>query len=70
MSKFVELLENLGRDAELAAAYEKDPQSVLDQYDLTEEERKAMLDRDVDAVRKLSGLASVRMTNSTIKTHE
>lgn len=70
MSKFVELLENMGRDADLAAAYEKDPESVLDQYDLTEEERKAMLDRDVEAVKKLSGLVSVRMTNSTIKALE
>lgn len=70
MSDLTRLLERLGKDATLEGDYQKDPKSVLDQYELTEEERKAMLDRDVDAVRKLSGLESVRMTNSTIKAHE
>lgn len=70
MSDLTRLLERLGKDATLEADYQKDPESVLNQYELTEEERKAMLDRDVDAVRKLSGLVSVRMTNSTIKAHE
>lgn len=70
MSDLTRLLERLGKDATLEGDYRKDPESVLDRYELTDEERKAMLDRDVDAVRKLSGLENVRITNSTIKSHE
>lgn len=70
MSKLVDLLKNLGSDAELAAAYERNPESVLDRFDLAAEERQALLDGDVDRIKSLSGLSDVHMTNSTIKSYD
>lgn len=67
MSDLIQLLERLGSDAELEAEYRMDPGSVLDRFDLSDEERRAMLDADTDAVAKLTGLSGVYMTNGTVK---
>jgi len=67
MSDLVRLLEKLGSDAELESEFQRDPEAVLDRFDLDSEERKAMLEGDQDAVSKLTGLTSIYMTNSTIK---
>lgn len=69
MAKLNDLLIDLGRDADLAAAYEKNPDSVLSRYELTDAEKQALLAGDVDAVQKASGLTSLSMTNSTIRAH-
>ena len=41
------LLYNLNRDPALQARYKADPQSVIADYDLTDEERKALSEPDV-----------------------
>jgi len=69
MSDLVRLLKDLGQDAELAAAYEKDPDSVLEKYDLSEAEIKALKAGDLEEIRKASGLEELHMTNSTIRAH-
>jgi hypothetical protein len=42
------LLDRLVSDSELQARWEIDPESVLDEFDLTDEQRKALVTGDVD----------------------
>lgn len=70
MSKLVEFLENMGRDADLAAEYEKDPDAVMNRYELNDEERKAVRAGDLEAIRRMSGLSNIRMTNSNVTSYE
>lgn len=44
------LLDRLGSDPELQARWEVDPQSVLEQFDVTDAERQALLAGDVDSL--------------------
>lgn len=67
MSELVRLLKDLGQDAELAEAYAKDPDVVLKQYDLSDDEIKALKSGDLDKIREVSGLDDLHMTNSTVK---
>ncbi len=67
MSKLIDLLRALGKDGELADAYAKDPDAVLNQFELTDEERQAMLDGDLDKIRALTGQDNVHTTHKTIK---
>lgn len=70
MSKLVDLIESIGRDADLMEAYEKDPDAVMARFDLNEEEKKALRDGDLDAIKRLTGLTNIRLTNSNISTYE
>ena len=71
VSKLLDLMRNLASDAALAAEYGKDPEAVIRRAGLTEEEGRAMLDRDYSAVQRLSGLADGRFaTNHIIKAYE
>lgn len=70
MSSLVDLLKDLGRDAALADEFTKDPDAVLDRYDLTDEERQAVKEGDVDAVKRLSGMSDVRTTHSIIHSYD
>lgn len=56
MSKLLDLMRKLGSDAALAAEYEKDPEGVMQRAGLSDDERKAMSDKDYAAIRKLTGL--------------
>lgn len=56
------LLYTLNRDPGLQAAYKADPGPVLDRFDLTDEERGAMLSRDI-------GLLYVLGVNGQILMH-
>jgi len=69
MEELKQLLKDLGSDATLAAEYEKDPDAVMMHRGIDEEARKAMKEKDTDAVRRLAGLRDVHLTNSTITTH-
>lgn len=69
MSELVRLLNDLGRDAQLAESYSRDPDSVLVKYDLSDAEMKAMKSGDIDQVRKASGMKELHTTNSTIKSY-
>lgn len=70
MQELKQLLKDLGSDAELAAEYEKDAEAVMQRRGLSREARDAMKAKDVDAVRRLSGLREVHLTNSTIHAHD
>lgn len=71
MSKLLDLMRKLGGDAALAAEYDKDPDAVLRRAGVSDEERKAMLERDYAAVGKLTGLADGQYaTNHTIKAYD
>ncbi|RFF27062.1 MULTISPECIES: hypothetical protein [unclassified Wenzhouxiangella] len=70
METLKQLLKDLGSDAKLAAEYEKDPDGVMEKRDLSDEAREAMKRKDLDAVRRLSGLDEVHLTNSTVNAHD
>jgi 3-methyladenine DNA glycosylase Mpg len=71
MSKLLELMRKLGSDAGLAAEYEKNPEAVLLRAGLNEEERRAMLEKDYEAIKRLTGLGDGRFaTNHLIRTYE
>jgi hypothetical protein len=71
MSKLLELMRRLGSDAALAATYEKDPDALLRQAGLSDEERRAMLGKDYAAIRALTGLADGQFaTNHVIRAYD
>lgn len=70
MSKLIDLLKDLGENADLVAEYEKDPEPVIKRYDLTDKERKALLSGDSEKLREMTGLTQLRMTNSTVKSYD
>lgn len=69
MSRLRELLVDLGKDAKVHDAYIADPKSVMADYGLTDEEIRAMLAKDLDAVRRLSGIDELK-SNGVISAHE
>jgi len=71
MSKLLGLMRRLGSEAALAEEYARDPDSVLQRAGLSEEEHRAMADRDYAAVKRLTGLEDGKFaTNHTIKLYE
>ncbi len=69
MSRLPELLVNLGRDSDLHDAYVANPEAVMRDYGLTAEEVAAMLAKDLEAVKRLSGMDNLK-TNSTIRAYD
>lgn len=69
MSRLRELLVELGKDAKVHDAYVADPKSVMAEYGLTGEEVDAMLAKDLDAIRRLSGIDELQ-SNGVISAHE
>lgn len=47
MSNITNLLTALSTDADLQAQYKNDPEAVMDSYNLTEEEKTLMADKDL-----------------------
>ena len=71
MSNLVMLMKALGADAALADEYERDADAVIRRFHLSDAERKALLDGDLPAIRKLTGLSDgIYATNSTIKAYD
>ena len=71
MSKLLDLMRKLGSDAALAAKYEKDPEGVMRDADLSDDERKAMAAKDYAAIKKLTGLNDGQFaTNHVIKAYD
>lgn len=66
MSKLLDLMRKLGSDAALAAKYEKDPDSVMHEAGLSEDERKAMATKDYAAIKKLTGLADSQFATNHV----
>lgn len=71
MSKLLDLMRKLGRDAALAAEYEKDPDGVTQRAGLSDDERKAMLGKDYGAIKSLTGLMDGQFaTNHVVKAYD
>ena len=70
MSQLLNFMKQLGRDAELAAEYEKDRGAVIDRAGLSEEERRALLESDYKTIKRLSGLEDGQFaTNHVIRAY-
>ena len=69
MSGLTQLLIDLGTDAQLQQQYEADPEGVMKNYNLNQEEIQAMLDKDLDKLRQLSGLENLQ-SNGHIQAHD
>ncbi len=71
MSKLLELMRELGRNAALAREYETDPDAVMQQAGLSDEERRALAEKDHDAIKRLTGLKDGQFaTNQVIRAYD
>ena len=71
MSSLFRLLRQLGADANLSREFHQDPAAVIARYDLTVEEREALLSKDYAAIKRLTGLKDGQFaTNSTISAYD
>jgi len=71
MSNLLKLMKQLGADAALNDEYKKDPSAVIARYNLSDKERDALLNKDYEAIKKLTGLQDGQYsTNSTIKAYD
>ena len=69
MSGLRQLLIDLAEDAELQQAYENEPRETMSRHQLSEEEIKAMLDKDLKALKRLSGLDDLK-SNGHVQAHD
>lgn len=65
MSELTRLLKALGRDSKLHDDYVANPEGIMKEHGLDEKEIRAMLDKDLDKLRELSGLEELK-SNSTV----
>lgn len=71
MSKLLELMRKLGSDAALAAEYGRNPDAVLRRAGLSDEERRAMAEKDYRAIKSLTGLTDGQFaSNHVIKAYD
>lgn len=70
MSKLVDFLQTMGRDAELRDEFEKDADAVMSRFELSDEEKQAIREGDLDTVKRLSGLTNVQMTHSSVNSYD
>lgn len=66
MSKLLDLMKQLGKDAALAAAYEKDPNAVIARAGLSKAESAALIGCDYTAIKQLTGLKDVSYAINTV----
>ena len=69
MSGLKQLLIDLAEQPDLQKAYKTDPEAVMRRYQLNEEAIKAMLAKDVETIKRLSGLDNLR-SNGTIQAYD
>jgi len=69
MSGLRQLLVDLGKSASVHDDYVKNPQAVMASYKLSQKEIDAMLAKDLDEVKRLSGMDNLK-TNSTISAYD
>lgn len=71
MSKLLELMRELGRNAALAKEYETDPDSVMQRAGLSDEESRALAGKDYEAIKDLTGLKDGQFsTNLVIRAYD
>ncbi len=69
MSRLTELLKELGKHADVYESYNKDPNSVMDKYGCTDEEKKAMLAKDVETLKRITGMDNL-VRNQSVSAYE
>lgn len=71
MGKLLDFMRLLGSDASLAEQYANAPDETMLRAGLSDEERKAMLEKDYAAIRRLTGLQDGQFaTNHSIIAYE
>lgn len=70
MTKLTELLKRLGADAELAKAYERNPQKVMEEAGLTPEEMAILKEGDIKKLEQATGLGALHKTNIVIRLYD
>lgn len=72
MSKLLDLMKQLGRDAALADRYDKDPEGLMQEAGLNDEEKQALRTRDLPAIKRLTGLSETNMsiTQSNVRAYD
>lgn len=69
MTGLKQLLIDLAEDAELQDQYESAPEKTMQRYKLSDEEIKAMLAKDLETIKRLSGLDELK-SNGHIQAHD
>ena len=71
MSKLLELMRELGRNAALAEEYKANPDVVMQNASLSDEEARALREKDYDAIKRLTGLSDGQFaTNQVIRAYD
>lgn len=71
MSKLLDLMRKLGSDAALNSEYEHAPDAVIGRWGLSAEERAALLAKDYDTIKALTGLEDGQFaTNHTVRAYD
>lgn len=71
MSNLLTLMRQLGADAALSLEYEQDPVGVIARFNLSDEERDALLNKDYETIKRLTGLKEGQFaTNSTVSAYD
>jgi hypothetical protein len=69
MAGLRQLLVDLGKSASLHDEYVEGPEAVMAKYKLSQKEIDAMLAKDIEEVKRLSGMDNLK-SNSTISAHD
>lgn len=69
MSGLRQLLVELGKSATLHDEYVAKPVAVMKRYNLTDEEIEAMLAKDLEKIKRLSGMENLK-SNSTVSAYD
>jgi hypothetical protein len=71
MSSLLRLMKQLGADAALSSEYQQDRAVVIQRFGLSDEERDALLNKDYEAIKRLTGLKDGQFaTNTTISAYD
>jgi hypothetical protein len=71
MSNLLRLMKQLGADAALSREYHQDPAKVIARFGLSDAERDALLNKDYEAIKRLTGLKDGQFaTNSTVSAYD
>ncbi len=71
MSKLLEFMRELGRSADLARDYEADADAVMRKAGLSEEESRALREKDYATIKRLTGLSDGQFaTNHIVRAYD
>jgi hypothetical protein len=71
MNRLLQLMKQLGADAALNEQYHADPGAVIERFGLSDAERDALLQKDYEAIKRLTGLQDGQFaTNTTVTAYD